>query len=231
MDKLILEIRAGTGGEEACIFVKDLLKAYENYFNRKKYKFEVIDATLSDIGYKNCTLLIEGEYNILINEAGVHREQRVPETEKNGRVHTSTVGVSVLKHTDITNTEIDTSKVVYVYTTSRGPGGQSVNTTYSAVRATYTHKGQTYNVLVQVYKSQQQNKALAIELLQKKIYELEKNNETNRSNLERSSQIGGTDRSEKFRTYNYKQDRVTNHINNKSISLRKVLEGYFENLY
>lgn len=208
----ILEVRAGTGGEEASLFAMDVFKMYERYSQKKGWKFEVVDIAESDLkGYKEASAAISGAgvYGKLKFESGIHRVQRVPVTEKSGRIHTSAVSVAVLPQADEVDVRLRNEDLRIDTYRSGGSGGQHANTTNSAVRVTHFPTGIT--VTIQDERSQHMNKAKALKVLCAKLYEMERSRiQTSRSKL-RSEQIGSGDRSERIRTYNFPQGRVTDH--------------------
>ncbi|KAG4174184.1 hypothetical protein ERO13_A11G103900v2 [Gossypium hirsutum] len=208
----ILEVRAGTGGEEASLFAMDVFKMYERYSQKKGWKFEVVDIAESDLkGYKQASAAISGAgvYGKLKFESGIHRVQRVPVTEKSGRIHTSAVSVAVLPQADEVDVRLRNEDLRIDTYRSGGSGGQHANTTNSAVRVTHFPTGIT--VTIQDERSQHMNKAKALKVLCAKLYEMERSRiQTSRSKL-RSEQIGSGDRSERIRTYNFPQGRVTDH--------------------
>ena len=223
----ILEIRAGTGGLEATLFVADLYKMYEKVCLKKKWSFEIINISKSDAGgFKEVILLIKGSniYSFLKYESGVHRVQRVPETETQGRVHTSAATVAVLPEAEEIDVKINEKDLRVDVFRSSGPGGQSVNTTDSAVRI--THIPTNIVVSQQDEKSQHKNRAKAMKILRSRIYEFEREKKDKKRSQDRKSQIGTGDRSERIRTYNFPQGRVTDHRINLTLhKLQEVLNG------
>jgi peptide chain release factor 1 len=224
---IILEIRAGTGGDEAAIFAGDLFRMYQRFAEKKGWKMETIDYMDGAAGgYKEIVLSVVGEdvYGMLKYEAGVHRVQRVPATETQGRVHTSAASVAVLPEADDVEVQINMSDVRKDTFCSSGPGGQSVNTTYSAIRLTHIPTGVV--VQCQDEKSQIKNFEKAFKVLKARIYEIElaKHNEV--ISAQRKTMVGNGDRSDKIRTYNYPQSRVTDHrINYTTHNLPAVMDG------
>ncbi|MEL7209351.1 MAG: peptide chain release factor 1, partial [Actinomycetota bacterium] len=227
---VILEIRGAEGGEEANLFARDLAEMYQAYAAGRGWRTELIAAQPSDMGgYTEVTLLVKGEgaWSQLKHEGGPHRVQRVPVTESQGRVHTSSATVSVLPEAEEVDVEIDENDLqVDVYRAS-GPGGQSVNTTDSAVRVTHVPTGTT--VSMQDEKSQLQNRAKALRVLRSRLLRAEQDRQAAEQSDQRRDQIGGGGRSEKIRTYNFKENRVSDHrIDLTLYQLDKVLGGQLD---
>lgn len=229
---IIVEIRAGAGGDEAALFAGDLYRMYTRFAERNRLKVETMETSGAGVGgFKEIIFEIKGKgaYSLLKYESGVHRVQRIPVTESGGRIHTSTATVAVLPEVEEVEVEIDPNDIRIDIFRSSGPGGQSVNTTDSAVRITHEPTGIT--VSCQDEKSQLQNKVKALKILRARLYEKHHKEQQSEIADERRIQIGTGDRSEKIRTYNFPQNRVTDHRINLSIhNLEAVLDGDIANL-
>ena len=224
---VIVEIRAGAGGDEAALFAAEIYRMYVHYAESQRWKVEMAECEEIGIGgMKNVTFMVTGQgaYSVLKYESGVHRVQRVPETESGGRIHTSTITVAVMPEAEDVDVEIDEKDIRIDVMRASGNGGQCVNTTDSAVRLTHYPTGIV--IYSQTEKSQLQNKEKAFALLRAKLYDMELQKRQDAESAERRSQIGTGDRSEKIRTYNFPQGRVTDHrINLTLYKLDKIMNG------
>jgi peptide chain release factor 1 len=224
---VVLEIRAGTGGDEAALFAGELFRMYSKFAERNRWRIEVLSTNETGVGgLKEVIASVEGRgaYSRLKYESGVHRVQRVPATEASGRIHTSTATVAVLPEAEEVDVQIDAKDLRVDTFCSSGPGGQSVNTTYSAVRITHVPTGVV--VSQQDEKSQVKNRAKAMKVLRTRLYEMEMRKQQEQIAKDRRSQVGTGERSEKIRTYNFPQNRITDHrINFTTHRLVEVLNG------
>ena len=231
-DEAIVEIRAGAGGDEASIFAYELYRMYTNYAESKRWKTRILDSHKTHArGLKEIVFEITGKNVLsrLINESGVHRVQRIPETEKSGRIHTSTVSVAVLPKAKPVDIEIKPEEIKVDTFRASGPGGQNVNKTSSAVRITHLPSGIV--VSSQEGRLQQDNRELAMTILRTKLLQQKREEEASSSGEMRKQQIGSGDRSEKIRTYNFPQDRITDHRIKKSWSnIAGVMNGELDGL-
>ena len=227
MNKVILEIRAGTGGDEAAIFASDLARMYQRYATKRGWNFIVIDSNQSPTGgYKTFVSRIEGQnvYDILKQESGVHRIQRIPKTEKAGRIHTSTATVAILPEIEAKEVQINPNDLEITFSRAGGPGGQNVNKVETAVRI--LHKPSGIVISSRAERSQHANREAAMSILRSKLYEAQKQSESQKLGADRKEQIGTADRSEKIRTYNFPDDRITDHrIGKKWHNIEKILDG------
>lgn len=229
---IIMEIRGGTGGDESSLFAADLFRMYTRYADMKGWKYEVMSANETEVGgYKEISFSISGKYvyGSLRYEGGVHRVQRVPETESQGRVHTSAVTVAVLPEAEETEIEIKPEDLRVDVMRAGGPGGQCVNTTDSAVRLTHLPTGLV--VIQQDEKSQIKNKAKAMRVLRARLFELEESKKNAERAAARKGMVGSGDRSERIRTYNFPQNRLTDHrINLTLYKLDQIMQGYLDEM-
>jgi len=229
---VIFEVRAGTGGEEACLFAAEILRMYARYAEKQGWKFQVTDSSETGLGgIQKGEAIIEGDrvYSKLKHESGVHRVQRVPQTEASGRIHTSAVTVAILPEAEEVDIKIDPKDIRVDTFCSSGPGGQSVNTTYSAVRLTHLPTGLV--VSMQDEKSQIKNREKAMRILRSRLLEIEQQKQQDAISAERRSQVGSGDRSEKIRTYNFKENRVTDHRIGLTLhQLDQIMEGDLDEL-
>ncbi len=226
-NKIVLEIRAGTGGDEAAMFAGDLARMYQRYAAKRGWGFGILDYHQTSLeGYKTFIAEVKGTgvYGALKNESGVHRVQRIPKTEKSGRVHTSTASVAVLPVVEAKEVKIAESDLEVTFSRAGGPGGQNVNKVETAVRI--FHKPTGIVVSCREERSQNANREKALEVLRAKLYEIEQHKATGSVGDIRREQIGTADRSEKIRTYNFPEDRITDHrIGKKWHNIEKILDG------
>ncbi len=227
MNKIILEIRAGTGGDEAALFAGDLSRMYQKYALRRGWRFEVSDSSPGALGgYKTFVARVSGEgaYDALRNESGVHRVQRIPKTEKAGRIHTSTATVAILPEVEPKQLEINPNDLEVTFSRAGGPGGQNVNKVETAVRI--LHKPSGIVISSRAERSQHANREAALHILRAKLFEAQRAQEVGARAADRRTQVGTGDRSEKIRTYNFPQDRITDHrISKKWHNLERILDG------
>jgi peptide chain release factor 1 len=229
-NKIILEIRAGAGGDEAAIFAGDLARMYQRYAAKKNWRFSILDSNQTSLeGYKTFVAKIEGEgvYDELKNEGGVHRVQRVPKTEKSGRVHTSTASVAVIPEVEEKELQINPNDLEISFFRSSGPGGQNVNKVETAVRI--SHRPSGIVVSSQAGRSQHTNRESALSILRAKLYENKRIEDQMKLGGLRREQIGSAERAEKIRTYNFPEDRITDHrLGKKFHNVEKILDGDME---
>jgi len=229
---VVIEVRAGTGGEEAALFAAEIFRMYQRYAERRHWNVEIMSSSNTGTGgLKEVIAVIEGAgaYSRLKHESGVHRVQRVPETESSGRIHTSAITVAVMPEAKAVEVEIDENDIRIDRFCSSGPGGQSVNTTQSAIRLTHEPTGLV--VSCQDEKSQHKNLAKAMRVLRARLYDLKQQEIASERAAERKGMVGGGDRSEKIRTYNFPQNRVTDHrIHLTMHKLPEILDGDLDEL-
>ena len=229
MNKIILEIRAGAGGDEAAIFAGDLARMYQRYADKKRWNFSILDYNQTSLdGYKTFVGKITAEneniYELLKQESGVHRIQRIPKTEKSGRVHTSTATVAILPEVEAKEININPNDLEATFCRAGGPGGQNVNKVETAVRI--LHKPSGIVVASRAERSQHANRETAMSVLRSKLYEIQKEAEVKKLGANRKEQVGTADRSEKIRTYNFPDDRITDHrFNVKVHNIENILNG------
>ncbi|MBI2055071.1 MAG: peptide chain release factor 1 [Candidatus Sungbacteria bacterium] len=229
---VIMEIRAGAGGEEASLFAMELFNMYSKFAESKKWDTNLISSSASEIGgYKEVIFEINGPdaYKMLRQESGVHRVQRIPATEKQGRIHTSTASIAVLPKVKDIDVEIRPADIKVEFYRSSGPGGQNVNKVETAVRITHLPTG--FVITSQEGRSQLKNRERAMSLLRARIYDIQREAEEKKLSAERRSQIGTADRSEKIRTYNFPQDRVTDHrVNQSWHNIESIMQGKLDDI-
>jgi len=227
---VILEIRAGAGGDEAALFAGDLARMYERFSGRRGWKFAALDYNQTSLrGYKTFVAEVRGEnvFEILKQESGVHRVQRIPTTEKSGRIHTSTASVAILPVVEPKEVQMKDSDLEITFSRAGGPGGQNVNKVETAVRI--LHKPTGIVVSSREERAQHANRERAMEILRAKLYEIQQQKESGSVTDLRREQIGSSERAEKIRTYNFPEDRITDHrLNKKFHNIEKILDGDLE---
>ncbi len=230
MNKVILEIRAGTGGDEAAIFAGDLARMYQRYAARRGWSFNVLDSSETSLGgYKTLVAEVSGDgvHDTLRNESGVHRVQRVPKTEKSGRVHTSTASVAVIPEVEEKAALINPDDLEVTFSRAGGPGGQNVNKVETAVRI--LHKPTGIVVSSRSERFQHANREKAMDILRAKLFEIQREQAVGKVSEIRREQIGSAERAEKIRTYNFPEDRITDHrLGKKFHNIEKILDGDLE---
>lgn len=232
VNKIILEVRAGTGGDEASLFAGDLVRMYQKYAVKRGWSFLILDASESGArGYKTLVAEVKGKgvYDSLRSESGVHRVQRVPVTERQGRIHTSTASVAVLPVVEPKDVNIKDTDLEVSFSRSGGPGGQNVNKVETAVRI--SHKPTGIVVSSREERSQHANRERAMEVLRAKLYEIQREQAVGSVDQIRREQIGSAERAEKIRTYNFPEDRITDHrIGKKFSNIEKIFEGNLDKI-
>jgi peptide chain release factor 1 len=230
MDGIILEIRAGTGGDEAAIFASDLARMYQRYAARRGWEFKALDYNQTPLGgYKTFVAEIRGGgvFETFKNESGVHRVQRVPKTEKSGRIHTSTASVAIIPEVEEKDVYINPNDLEITFSRAGGPGGQNVNKVETAVRI--LHKPSGIVVSSREERSQYANREKALDILRAKLFEIQREQQVGRVSEIRREQIGSAERAEKIRTYNFPEDRITDHrVGKKFHNIEKILDGDME---
>ncbi len=230
MDKTILEIRAGTGGDEAAIFAGDLARMYQRYAARRGWGFSILDSNETPLGgYKTIVAEVSGKGSCetLRNESGVHRVQRIPKTEKSGRVHTSTASVAVIPEVEAKQVDVNPNDLEATFSRAGGPGGQNVNKVETAVRI--LHKPTGIVVSCRQERSQNANREKALEILRAKLFEIQQKGTSDMRQATRKEQVGTMERAEKIRTYNFPEDRITDHrIGKRFHNIEKILDGDLE---
>jgi len=232
INKIVMEVRAGAGGDEASLFAGDLVRMYQKYALKKGWNFSIVDASESGAkGYKTLVAEIKGQgaYEAFKNESGVHRVQRVPSTERQGRIHTSTASVAVLPIVEAKEVEVRDGDLEVTFCRAGGPGGQNVNKVETAVRI--VHKPTGIVVASREERTQHANREKAMDVLRAKLFEAQREQAVGSVDQIRKEQVGTADRSEKIRTYNFPDDRITDHrIGKKWSNLERILEGDFDKI-